>query len=154
MCIVFSPCVCMCNTRVPGTYGGQGKIPWNWIYEWFWATVWVLRTEPGSSAGRSCSEPSSLQPLDWTSKSWWTSTRQDRNGIKLNGLVSSRRQEQSWGEFLLGFRKQVLFCLFFKLLFNYDISPFPFLPLSSPITLHSPSHSWFPFPKLLLYAYR
>ena len=26
------------------------QIPWNWSYGWVWATVWVLKTESGSSA--------------------------------------------------------------------------------------------------------
>lgn len=44
LCVV---CVCMLSVKVRSGHW----IPWTWSYKWLWATIWVLGTEPSSSAG-------------------------------------------------------------------------------------------------------
>ena len=41
-------CVCVWTTRMPGAWGR--RIPWSWSYRQLWAAMWVLGTEPRSSA--------------------------------------------------------------------------------------------------------
>lgn len=43
------------------TRRGQ-RIPWNWAYREWWASMWMLRMEPKFSGRAACAEPS-LQPL-------------------------------------------------------------------------------------------
>lgn len=48
---VLSARMCVCATCVRGSLGGprRFKIPWNWIYRQFWATIRVQGIKPGSS---------------------------------------------------------------------------------------------------------
>lgn len=50
--LLFSSHVCLRTTYVPGAHSVQKtqQIFRNWSYSRLWATVWVLGTEPGSSA--------------------------------------------------------------------------------------------------------
>ena len=43
---------CLCNRCLPGSLRGQKRAsdPLKLSYKWSWATMWVLRIEPGSSA--------------------------------------------------------------------------------------------------------
>lgn len=42
-------CACMPSMKVRGGH----CIPWTWSYRWPWVTMWVLGTEPRSSAGEA-----------------------------------------------------------------------------------------------------
>jgi hypothetical protein len=48
-------CKCICTKYMAGTprVRRRYRFPWQWGYKWLWATVWLLRTEPRSSAGTS-----------------------------------------------------------------------------------------------------
>jgi hypothetical protein len=43
---VLALCVCLVPTEVRR----QHQIPWNWSHRWWWPIMYVLGTEPGSSA--------------------------------------------------------------------------------------------------------
>ena len=43
---ISTPCVCLLHSEA----GGKHQAPWNWSERWLEAALWVLGTEPGSSA--------------------------------------------------------------------------------------------------------
>jgi hypothetical protein len=50
MCVCLLVCVCISINAVPVESRGQHWITWNQSYRWLCLLIWVLGTEPGSSA--------------------------------------------------------------------------------------------------------
>ena len=77
-------------------------IPWTWSYIWLWATMWVLRTEPGSSE-RAAS----------TLKHWIIRTR-----ILGPQLARGLSQSPKWKALFFSFHVPIIVSVFLSC-FNY-----------------------------------
>jgi hypothetical protein len=52
ICMCSFACTYVCVPHVWSVCGGQQRAldPMEWSYRWFWATMWLLGTKPGSSS--------------------------------------------------------------------------------------------------------